>query len=63
MIARFQLKKICGREPQGVWRHDELIGGKPPVVKTLTLTLIAKKSKPELTEALYILYTHSCNNM
>jgi hypothetical protein len=30
-------KKISGREPQGAWRQDELIGGKPPVV-TLTLT-------------------------
>jgi hypothetical protein len=26
-------KKICGREPQGAWRQDELIGGKPLVVK------------------------------
>jgi hypothetical protein len=26
-------KKIFGRESQGVWRQDELIGGKPPVVK------------------------------
>jgi hypothetical protein len=24
---------ISGREPQRVWRQDELIGGKPPVVK------------------------------
>jgi hypothetical protein len=22
-----------GREPRGAWRQDELIGGKPPVVK------------------------------
>jgi hypothetical protein len=28
--------KISGRDPQGAWRQDELIGGKPPVVK-LTL--------------------------
>jgi hypothetical protein len=25
--------KYSGREPQGVWRQDELIGGKPPGVK------------------------------
>jgi hypothetical protein len=24
--------KISGREPQGAWRQEELIGGKPPVV-------------------------------
>jgi hypothetical protein len=29
-------KEIFGRGPQGVWRKDELIRGKPPVV-TLTL--------------------------
>jgi hypothetical protein len=27
------VKKITGRESQGAWRQDELIGGKPPVVK------------------------------
>jgi hypothetical protein len=33
-------KKKSEREHQGAWRQDELIGGKPPVVKlTLTLTL------------------------
>jgi hypothetical protein len=26
-------KRISGREPQGVWRQDEMIVGKPPVVK------------------------------
>jgi hypothetical protein len=26
-------KKISGRDPQGVWRQDELIGDKLPVVK------------------------------
>jgi hypothetical protein len=26
-------KKKSGRDPQGVWRQDELIGGKPPVVE------------------------------
>jgi hypothetical protein len=31
-------KKIAGRESQGVCRQDELIGGKPPVVKYVTLT-------------------------
>jgi hypothetical protein len=26
-------EKISGRNPQGAWRQDELIGGEPPVVK------------------------------
>jgi hypothetical protein len=26
-------KNISARDPQGAWRQDELIGGKPPVVK------------------------------
>jgi hypothetical protein len=26
-------KKISGRDSQGAWCPDELIGGKPPVVK------------------------------
>jgi hypothetical protein len=26
-------KKVSGRESQGVWHQDELIGSKPPVVK------------------------------
>jgi hypothetical protein len=26
-------EKIAGREFQAAWRQDELIGGKPPVVK------------------------------
>jgi hypothetical protein len=34
MTASVQLqKKISGRESQGAWRQQELIGGKPPVVK------------------------------
>jgi hypothetical protein len=33
MIASVQLKKKSGREFQGAWRQDELIGGKPQVVK------------------------------
>jgi hypothetical protein len=34
MTAKVQLKnKIFGRESQGAWRQDELIGGKPPVAK------------------------------
>jgi hypothetical protein len=28
---------ISGRESQGAWRHDELIGGNQPVVKQLWL--------------------------
>jgi hypothetical protein len=27
------VKKNAGREYKGAWRQDELIGGKPPVVK------------------------------
>jgi hypothetical protein len=27
--------EISGREHQGAWRQDDLIGGKPPVVKWL----------------------------
>jgi hypothetical protein len=26
-------KILSGRDPQGAWRQDELIDGKPPVVK------------------------------
>jgi hypothetical protein len=26
-------KKVSGRESQGAWAKDELIGGKPPVIK------------------------------
>jgi hypothetical protein len=34
MTATVQLqKKISGGDPQGAWRQDELIGGKPPAVK------------------------------
>jgi hypothetical protein len=29
------VEKISGRESQGAWGQDELIGGKPPVVKPL----------------------------
>jgi hypothetical protein len=41
MAATVQLKKkVSGRESQGVWRQDELIGGKTASRKvTLTLTL------------------------
>jgi hypothetical protein len=31
------VKKISGRGSQGAWRQDELIDGKPPVVKWLWL--------------------------
>jgi hypothetical protein len=27
------IEKNAGRESQGAWRQDEVIGGKPPVVK------------------------------
>jgi hypothetical protein len=34
MTAKVQLKKIIsGRDPQGAWRQEEVIGGKPPVIK------------------------------
>jgi hypothetical protein len=29
----FSWKNISGRESQVAWRQDELMGGKPPVVK------------------------------
>jgi hypothetical protein len=32
MAAEVQLKKNSGRDSQGAWRQDELIGGKLPVV-------------------------------
>jgi hypothetical protein len=35
MIASVQSKKNAGRVFQGTWRQDELIGGKPAVVKYL----------------------------
>jgi hypothetical protein len=39
VTASVQLKKtITGRDSQGAFRQDELIGGKPPVVKYLTVT-------------------------
>jgi hypothetical protein len=37
MTARAQFKEICGRESQEACRQDELIGDKPPVVKSLWL--------------------------
>jgi hypothetical protein len=33
MIASIQLKKNAGRYSQVACRQDEMIGGKPPVVK------------------------------
>jgi hypothetical protein len=33
MKAGFQLKKNAGCESQGACRQDEVIGGKPPVIK------------------------------
>jgi hypothetical protein len=33
LTVRVQLKKKSGREHQGAWREDELIGGKAPVAK------------------------------
>jgi hypothetical protein len=33
MTASVQLKKISCRESQKAWLQDELIAGKPPVVK------------------------------
>jgi hypothetical protein len=26
-------QKFAGHDPQGAWQQDELMGGKPPVVK------------------------------
>jgi hypothetical protein len=33
MTGMVQFKKVAGREPQGAWRKDELIGDKSPFVK------------------------------
>jgi hypothetical protein len=33
MTASVQLKKNAGREYQGACRQDEVMGGKPPVIK------------------------------
>jgi hypothetical protein len=33
ITSRVQLEKNTGRGSQETWRQDELIGGKPPVVK------------------------------
>jgi hypothetical protein len=34
ITASVQLEnKITGHDSQGAWRQDELIGGKPPVIK------------------------------
>jgi hypothetical protein len=33
MPLSIQLRKISGRESQGACHEEELIGGKPPVVK------------------------------
>jgi hypothetical protein len=33
MKASIQLEKNAGSESQGACRQDELIGGKPPVIK------------------------------
>jgi hypothetical protein len=30
---KFSVEKKSGRESQGAWRQDELIGGKSPVIK------------------------------
>jgi hypothetical protein len=29
--SKGSVKKISGRDRQGTWREDEMIGGKPPV--------------------------------
>jgi hypothetical protein len=39
MTTSVQLEtKMSGRESQGACRQDEVIGGKPPVIKSLSLT-------------------------
>jgi hypothetical protein len=39
--AKWRISITCysGRESQGAWRQDELIDGKPPVIKSLWLSL------------------------
>jgi hypothetical protein len=36
------VEKICGREPRGAWRQNELIGGKPPVKSNFDFDLWPK---------------------
>jgi hypothetical protein len=36
--GKYSVEKNAGRESQGACRRDELIGGKPPVVKYLWLS-------------------------
>jgi hypothetical protein len=36
-LKDFCKKEIFGREPEGDWRQDELIDGKPPVNLILTV--------------------------
>jgi hypothetical protein len=31
--SKGSVEKISGRDPQGAWQQDELMGGKLPVVK------------------------------
>jgi hypothetical protein len=33
MTERDQLEKKSAHDPQGAWRQDETIGGKPPMEK------------------------------
>jgi hypothetical protein len=45
-------RKLCGRDSQGAWCHNELNGSKLQIVKiTLTLTVLAKASS-NLTDRL-----------
>jgi hypothetical protein len=39
-------KKNSGREPQEAWRQDELIDGKPTVVKWLWLFTVEQSHSP-----------------
>jgi hypothetical protein len=53
MAASVQLEyKITGCESQGACRQDELIGGKPPVVKQLSLSPSLQCAYVELYSAL-----------
>jgi hypothetical protein len=45
--GRVQSQTNCGGDPQGTWHQDEVVGGKPPVVKvTMNLTEVVVRQSP-----------------
>jgi hypothetical protein len=41
----------CAGESQEICHEDKLIGGKPPVVRTLTLTVLSRERERECVRA------------